>query len=74
MPISRRVYLKMRFVVHAVVLIKKALLQKCLLKTAFSAVRLSLSTSTFLKTLYFASHDCSRFAFIGIFMLLNKFQ
>jgi hypothetical protein len=29
--------------------IKKALLQKCLLKKAFSAVRLSLSTSVFLK-------------------------
>jgi len=57
----------MRFVIHDVVLIKKALLQKCLFKKAFSAVRLSLSTLIFLKTLYFASPDCSRFAFIVIF-------
>ena len=39
------------------------------IKKAFSAVRLSLSTSTFLKTLYFASPDRSRFAFIVIFFL-----
>jgi hypothetical protein len=71
MLISRRVYLKMRLVIHAAVLIKKALLQKCLFKKAFSAVRLSLSTSTFLKTLYFAPPDYSGFAFIVIFFLLT---